>query len=253
MSLKFAANLSLLWPELPYLDRFDAAAAAGFRAVEVLFPYDVAVKETVRALQANGLELILLNAPPPSYTGGPRGFAADPALVDRFRHDIVRAFRYAEALGASFLHVMTGPGEGDAAFDTLVSNLDWAASRAPDALTLTIEPLNTIGMPGYFLNDYGLAADVLGALEAPNVALQYDSFHAQVIHGDAVAVFESHLPLIGHIQIGDAPDRTAPGTGTVEFDRLFDRIAALGYDGWISAEYHPEKPTERGLGWMAGR
>ena len=250
MALKFAANLSHLWPELPYLDRFGAAAAAGFVAVEVLFPYDIAAKDTQRALLANGLQMILINAPPPNYTGGARGFAAQPEMVQRFQYDMRRVFRYAEALGVSFVHVMTGEAQGSAARQTLVDNLKWAADAAPKGLTLTLEPLNAKAMPGYFLNDYALAADVLAAVDAPNVGLQYDSYHAQMIHGDAVAVFEQYLPLIRHIQIGDAPDRGAPGTGDVDFDGLFQRIKAAEYTGWISGEYSPDGPTEDRLGWM---
>lgn len=250
MSLKFAANLTYLWAELPYFDRFAAAAEAGFEAVEVLFPYDVAVTETKRALLANGLRMILLNAPPPNYTGGARGFAADPAVVDRFRRDIRRSFRYAEALGASFLHVVSGKGEGAECRRCMVDNLRWAAAAAPEGLTLTIEPLNPVSMPGYFMCDYDLAADVLDAVDAPNVGLQYDSFHAQMIHGDAVQVFEDHAAKVCHIQIGDTPERGAPGTGAVAFDRLFERIAAAGYDGWIAGEYQTEGATDGTLGWM---
>jgi hydroxypyruvate isomerase len=253
MSLKFAANLSLLWPELPYLDRFEAAAKAGFKAVEILFPYDVAAKETQRALTVNGLEMILLNAPPPNYTGGPRGFAAEPDLVERFRRDIVRAYRYAEALGVSFVHVMAGTAEGSQAKVTFIDNLIWAAGCAPDGLMLTIEPLNPHAMPGYFLNDYALAAEVLAAVDAENVALQYDSYHAQMIHRDAVAVFEEYRPMIRHIQFGDTPDRGVPGSGDVDFATLFARIDATGYDGWISAEYHPGGLTEDTLDWMVAQ
>ena len=251
MPLKFAANLSFLWAELPYLDRFDAAAEAGFEAVEVLFPYDLAVSETRRALSANGLRMLLINAPPPNYTGGPRGFAAVPDRTDRFRRDIERSFRYAEALGISFLHVMAGEASGPAARATFVDNLRWASARAPEGLTLTIEPLNPVSQPEYFLADYALAAEVLAEVAAPNVGLQYDSFHAQMIHGDAVAVFEAHAPLIRHIQIGDTPKRGAPGSGNVDFPALFASIAASGYDGWISAEYLPGTRTEDTLGWRA--
>jgi hydroxypyruvate isomerase len=248
--MKFAANLSLLWPELPYLERFSAAAAAGFDAVEVLFPYDLAAKETQRALIANGQRMVLMNAPPPNYAGGQRGFAADPDLVDRFQYDMRRVLRYAEALKVPMLHVMTGDGGGDAARETLIRNMAWAAEQVPEGMTLTLEPLSPATMPDYFLNDYALAAEVLAQVDAPNVGLQYDSFHAQVIHGDALAVFDAYQPLIRHIQIGDAPDRTAPGRGTVDFNGLFDRIAASGYDGWISAEYHPNGPTEGTLDWI---
>ncbi len=250
MSLKFAANLSHLWPELPFLERFVAAAAAGFEAVEVLFPYDIAAKEIQRALIANGQRLVLINAPPPNYTGGARGFAAQPEMVERFQYDMKRVFRYAEVLKVPFVHVMTGVAEGDAAKQTLIDNLKWAASEAPEGLTLTLEPLNAAAQPGYFLNDYALAAEVLAAVDAPNVGLQYDSYHAQMIHGDAVAVFDQYLPLIRHIQIGDSPDRGAPGTGEVDFDGLFERIRAAEYAGWISGEYSPNGPSEESLGWM---
>ena len=249
MPLKFAANLTLLWPELPYLDRFAAAAEAGFDTVEILFPYDLAVKETQRALLANGLQIILINAPPPNYTGGPRGFAAQPDNADRFRYDMKRVFRYAEALGVRMIHVMTGAAEGDAARAILIENMRWASAEAPKGITLMLEPLNPVAQPGYFLNDYALAAGVLKELALPNVALQYDSYHAQMIHGDALAVFDEYLPLIGHIQIGDTPDRGPPGVGDVDFPALFARIDASGYDGWISAEYHPGTKTEDTLHW----
>jgi hydroxypyruvate isomerase len=248
--MRAAANLSLLWQELPYLDRFDAAAAVGFSGVEVLFPYDVAVKDTQRALTRNGLHMVLINAPPPNYTGGPRGFAAVPGLEARFQSDMRRVFRYAEALGVRMVHVMTGEAEGADAKATLVANLKWAADAAPNGLTLMIEPLNPVAMPGYFLNDYDLARDILEAVDAPNVALQYDSYHAQMIHGDAAKVFDKFAPLIRHIQIGDTPDRGTPGTGEIDFDALFDRIKVSGYQGWISGEYHPGGQTEDTLDWM---
>lgn len=248
--LKFAANLSLLWAELPYLDRFAAAADAGFEAVEILFPYDLAASATNRALIANGLELILINGPPPNYTGGARGFAAVPGGEARFQHDMRRVLRYVDVLKPKFLHVMAGEAEGQAARDTMIRNLKWAAEAAPKGLTLTIEPLNPKAMPGYFLNDYGLAADILEAVDAPNVALQYDSYHAQMIHGDAVEVFESCKDRAAHIQIGDTPDRGPPGSGAVDFAALFAAIDGSGYDGWISAEYTPGAPTEQTLDWM---
>ncbi|MEM6372480.1 MAG: TIM barrel protein [Pseudomonadota bacterium] len=246
---KFAANLTHLWAELPYLDRFDAAAEAGFEAVEVLFPYDVPAPETQAALRRNGLEMILLNAPGPNYAGGARGFAALPGGEARFDYDMRRAVRYAQALGATFIHVMSGPGEGATARTVMIENLTRVAATLPEGLCLTIEPLNQTAQPGYFLSDYDLAADILAAVDAPNVALQYDSYHAQVITGDAVKTFETFAPLTRHIQIGDAPGRTPPGTGEVDFPTLFAAIEASGYAGWISAEYTPEGRTETGLDW----
>lgn len=248
---KLAANLSLLWPELPFLDRFAAAAAAGFTAVEVLFPYDISAGDIRKALRRNDLKMVLINAPPPNYTGGPRGFAAVPGREDRFRHDMRRAFRYADALGVQVLHVMSGAGAGQAAFDTMVQNLKWACRQAPKGLTLTIEPLNDTDMPGYFLNDYALAARVLDTIRRSNLRLQYDSYHAQMIHGDAVDVWARYGLRAAHVQIGDAPGRGPPGAGEVDFARLMAAIEASDYDGWISAEYHPgDRRTETTLRWM---
>lgn len=246
---RFAANLSFLWAELPFLDRFDAAAHAGFRAVEILFPYETPAAEMHEALERNGLEMVLLNAPPPNYTGGPRGYAAVPGGEHRFEHDIRRSLRYAQVLGAKHLHVMSGVAEGKEARETFLSNLRSAAELAPEGLTLTIEPLNAGDMPGYFLKDYRLAAEILTELALPNVGLQYDSYHAQVITGDAIATFEAYRPFIRHIQIGDAPGRCAPGQGTIDFAALFSMIDASGYDGWVSAEYNTSGRTKSTLGW----
>jgi hydroxypyruvate isomerase len=180
-----------------------------------------------------------------------RGFAARPDGVDRFQHDMRRVFRYAEALGVRFVHVMAGEGQGEKCFKTMVSNLKWAARNAPKGMTLTIEPLNPTDMPGYFLADYDLAARVLDAVKKPNVRLQFDSYHAQMIHGDAVAVWERYGLRAAHVQVGDAPGRVAPGEGKTKMQALFRAVAASGYTGWISAEYHPgDRPTEESLRWM---
>ncbi|WP_299618415.1 TIM barrel protein [uncultured Tateyamaria sp.] len=247
---RFAANLTHLWAELPYLDRFDAAAEAGFEAVEVLMPYDVPAPETQWALRRNGLTMILLNAPGPNYAGGPRGFAALPGGEARFDYDMRRAVRYAQALGAGMIHVLSGVAEGDAAKATLIANLKRACQGLPDGLCLTLEPLNQTAQPGYFLSRYDLAAEIIAAVGAPNLGLQYDSYHAQEITGDAVAAFNTYQPIIRHIQIGDAPGRAPPGTGDVDFVSLFAAIDASDYSGWVSAEYTPQGRTETGLDWM---
>ena len=247
---KIAANLSHLWPELPYLDRFDAAAEAGFDGLEVLSPYDMPAKDTQRALLKCGLPLILMNAPPPNYTGGERGFAAVPGLENRFRSDLRRALRYCDLLRVPMLHVMTGAGEGPQARKTLIDNLRWASSEIPKNMTLLLEPLNLTSMPGYFLSDYELAVDILGELATPNIALQFDSFHAQTIHGDAVDVYEKHKSWVQHVQIGDAPGRTAPGLGKIDFAALFACLKSENYTGWVSAEYTPGPQTEESLHWL---
>lgn len=249
---RFAANISMLFAELPYLDRFEAAAKAGFKAVEILSPYDVAAKETQRALLANGLKLLLINAPPPNYTGGEPGYAAQPGQSDRFQRDIRRVLRYGEVLGVGIIHIMAGYAKGDDARDIFINNLRWAADFAPDQ-QFTIEPLNAGDQPGYFLDDYNLAAEVLDAVNRPNVSLQYDAYHAQMIHGDAAKVWQSFGDRAAHVQIGAAPSRCEPGTGPVDFDDLFQVIDDSGYKGWVSAEYTPSTTrTEDSLSWLEG-
>lgn len=247
---RFAANLSYLWAELPYLDRFDAAAEAGFLAVEVQQPYDVPAPETMAALNRNGLQFILLNAPGPNYTGAARGFAAVPGGSARFDYDMRRAVRYAQALGASVIHVMSGDGAGPEAKAALIDNLRRAAATLPQGLTLTIEPLCPESQPDYFLNSFDIAAEVIDAVDAPNLGLQFDSYHAQQITGDALGVFEAMRPLIRHVQIGDAPGRSPPGQGKIDFAALFAAIDASDYGGWVSAEYNTDGRTEKTLDWM---
>ncbi len=247
---RFAANITLLFAELPYLDRFTAAAEAGFKAVEILFPYDVAGKETRRALLANGLELVLINAPPPNYTGGAPGYGAVPGGEDRFEHDIRRVLRYAGELKPGLIHIMAGYTKAPDAQAIFVRNLQWAADLAPDQ-GFTIEPLNAGDQPGYFLDDYDLAAEVLDAVNRPNVGLQYDSYHAQIIHGDAAQIWDQFGPRAVHVQLGAAPNRSEPAPGPIDFPALFQAIDTSGYAGWVSAEYTPTtKRTEDSLGWM---
>ncbi|WP_406646327.1 TIM barrel protein [Aliisedimentitalea scapharcae] len=249
---RFAANISLLFAELPYLDRFSAAADAGFDAVEILFPYEIAAKDTLRALLANGLELVLINAPPPNYTGGAPGFAAVPGGEARFQSDMRRVMRYADMLNPGLIHIMAGYQSGAAAQQVFEKNLRWVTETYPRQ-QFTIEPLNEHDQPGYFLNDYALAADVLDAVDRPNVGLQYDAYHAEVIHGDAAGIWDRFAPVVRHVQIGAAPDRSEPGRGPVDFLTLFAAIDASGYSGWVSAEYTPStRTTQESLGWMRG-
>lgn len=247
---KFAANLTLLFNELPFLDRFAAASAAGFNGVEILFPYDLAVKHIRRALLENGQKLVLINAPPPNYTTGTPGYAAVPGGEARFEHDIRRSLRYATELRAGLIHIMAGYCKGTAAHATFVRNLRWAAELAPKQ-RFTIEPLNAGDQPGYFLDDYDLAIEVLDLVDRPNVGLQYDSYHAQVIHGDAARVWRDYGARAVHVQLGAAPGRTEPAPGLIDFPTLFAAIDASGYDGWVSAEYNPTTPrTQDSLHWM---
>jgi len=247
---RFAANITLLFTELPYPERFIAAAEAGFTAVEILSPYDVATKETRRALLANGLELVLINAPPPNYTGGMPGYGAVPGNEARFEHDIRRVLRYADELRPGLIHIMAGYTREPDARAVFIRNLQWAADLAPGQ-GFTIEPLNPGDQPGYFLDDYDLAADILAEVDRPNVGLQYDSYHAQVIHGDAAAIWDRFDAQAKHVQLGAAPDRSEPAPGPIDFPALLDAIDASGYSGWVSAEYNPSTArTEDSLHWM---
>lgn len=246
---RFAANLTFLFRELPFLDRFAAAAEAGFEGVEVLFPYDDAAGEITRRLRAHGLAMVLINAPPPNWAGGARGFAALPGEAARFRRDFGRARRFAEALGAQHLHLMAGKAEGLVAHKTFVENLGWAARQAP-ALSLTIEPINPVDMPGYFLDNFDQAAEILDEVAAPNLGLQFDMYHAQMITGDGMAAWERHGHRARHVQVGGMPGRHEPLLGEIDYPAFFARLDAEGYKGWVSGEYHPEGRTEEGLGWL---
>ena len=246
---RFAANLTFLFTELPMQDRFAAARRAGFDGVEVLFPYDLAARELSSACQSEGLEFVLLNTPPPNWAGGPRGFAATVGGEDRFRRDFDRALRFAQALRARHIHVMSGKAEGRAAQATLIDNLRWAAARAPHA-SLLIEPINQVDMPGYFLSDFDLAAEVIAAVGAPNLGLQFDAYHAHLITGDVVATWEAHRAHVRHIQIAGAPGRHEPRLGDIDFAEFFRRVDAAQYRGWVSAEYVPQTTTEAGLRWL---
>lgn len=246
---RFAANLTMMFPELPFLDRFAAAASAGFRGVEVLFPYDTPAPEVIDRLTGNALTLVLINAPPPNYTDGPRGFAAVPGGGERFRHDFRRAARYARALGARHLHIMAGVAKGDAARATFVENLRWAAAQAPQQ-SLTIEPINRHDMPGYYLSDYALALEVLEEVAAPNLGLQFDAYHAHRITGDVPGTWGAVAPHVAHVQVAGYPGRQEPAGGEIDYPAFFAALDAGGYTGWVSGEYRPAGRTADGLGWI---
>ncbi|MCR8722785.1 hydroxypyruvate isomerase family protein [Frigidibacter sp. ROC022] len=246
---RFAANLTMLYPEFPFLERFDEARADGFEAVEILFPYDDPVKEITERLTRLGLPLVLINAPPPNWAGGERGFAAVPGREERFRSDFRRALRFARAMKPQHIHIMAGVAEGPAARATFADNLAWAAAEAPRQ-SLTIEPLNPIDMPGYFLNDFGQAADLLDEIDAPNLGLQFDAYHARIITGDVPAAWDRWGRLARHVQIAGTPGRHEPVKGEIDYPAFFDRLDSDGYTGWVSAEYRPAKRTSEGLGWL---
>lgn len=245
----FCANLTWLFTELPFLERFAAAKEAGFDAVEVLAPYDCNAQDIVNLLARFDLQMVLMNCPPPNYTGGDAGYAAIPAGELRFQRDFRRALRYARVLGARHLHVMAGVADGPEAQAVFVENLRWAAAEAP-AQSLTIEPISHAAIPGYFLSDYGLARDVIAQVGAPNLRLQFDAYHAAHITGDVMEAWRQVRDLVAHVQVAQTPDRSEPDAGEIDYPAFFAALDGDGYDGWVSGEYTPRDITETGLGWI---
>lgn len=246
---RFAANLSFLFKEHPFIERFAASLEAGFNAVEVLFPYDTPGSEIREVLSITGQQMVLINTPPPNYSGGARGFAAIPGGQDRFQYDFRRSLRYAQALGATHLHIMAGAAEGAVARQVYIDNLKWAADFAPDQ-SLTIEPINQTDLPGYFLSDFDLAIEVLDAVNAPNLNLQFDAYHAHILTGDVLDAWDKYGSRTTHVQVADPNGRSEPTKGDVDFPAFFAQLDASGYQGVVSAEYHPIKDTAKGLTWM---
>jgi hydroxypyruvate isomerase len=246
---RFAANLSMMFTEHPFLERFDAAAAAGFKAVEFLFPYAHPAAKVRDAMDRNGLELALFNAPPGDWDSGERGLAALKGRAAEFRASIGRALDYVAVLGPGRLHVMAGLAEGPEARQQYIENLAWAAEAA-GAQRLCIEPINSRDMPGYHLNNSTDAVTVLEAVGAANLGLQFDLYHAQIMEGDLTRRLEALMPRIAHIQIAGVPDRHEPDTGEVDYMHLFAAMDRLEYDGFVGCEYRPAGRTEEGLGWF---
>jgi hydroxypyruvate isomerase len=248
---RFAANLTTMFTERPFLERFEAAAAAGFGAVEFLFPYDRPAAELRAALDVAGLELALFNAPPGDWEAGERGLAALPGREADFRAAFAWALDYAEVLRPARLHVMAGLATGPAAREAYVANLAWAAEAA-DGQGLTIEPINSRDMPGYHLATSADAISVLEAVGAGNIGLQFDIYHAQIMEGDLTRRIERLMPRIAHVQIAGVPDRHEPDEGEVSYPHLFRLLDRLGYAGFVGCEYRPRGQTEEGLGWLRG-
>jgi len=263
---RFAANLSMLYPEHAFLDRFEAAARDGFQAVEYLFPYDFEPPELAARLQANGLQQVLFNAPPGQWDAGERGLACLPGREQEFRDGIVRALRYAQALGCPRVHVMAGlvpkDEERTALRPVYIENLRWAAREAAQqGVNLLLEPINTRDIPGFFLNRQDEAHQLLAEIGALNVQVQMDLYHCQVVEGDVAMKVRQYLPTgrVGHFQIAGVPQRHEPDVGELNYDYLFSVIdevsAACGWDGWVGCEYRPARGaqpggTSAGLGWM---
>jgi len=256
-TLRFAANLSLLYPEHDFLGRYAAAAADGFKGVEMLFPYSWPKEELAGRLREHGLEQVLFNAPPGDMEQGDRGIASLPGRREEFRSGIERALEYAQALDCRRIHVMAGkhlPAEqARRQHDTYLENLDWAASRAATAgCTLLIEPINQRDMPGYFLRTQAQAHDIVQALGHPNVKVQMDLYHCQISEGDIETRLRLYLPTgrVGHMQIAGVPRRHEPDRGELNYAHVFGVLSELGYDGWIGCEYRPAGDTRAGLAWL---
>jgi len=263
---RFAANLSMLYPELDFLDRFEAAAKDGFRAVEYLFPYAYPVRELAARLKNNGLQQVLFNGPPGNWDGGERGLASLPGREMEFREGIARALDFAAALDCPRLHVMAGllaaGDRRDSARATYVANLRWAATEAAKAgRDVLIEPINTRDIPGFFLNRQDQAHDIIEAVGARNLKVQMDLYHCQIVEGDVAMKIRKYLPTgrVGHMQIAGVPQRHEPDDGELNYSYLFDVIdevsAQCGWEGWIGCEYRPARGAVRngtsdGLGWM---
>ncbi len=251
---RLAANLTMMFTEAAFLDRFGLAAKAGFKAVEFLFPYAFEADDIKRRLDDNGLALVLHNLPAGNWEAGERGIACHPDRVDEFRAGVGRAIAYAQALGVRQLNCLAGKAPDGVAEEllrsTFVENLRYAANALKAAgLRLLIEPINTFDIPGFYLNRTAQAASILAEVGADNAFIQYDIYHAQRMEGELAATVQKHLPRIGHIQLADNPGRNEPGTGEINYPFLFAHLDRIGYDGWIGCEYKPATTTEAGLGW----
>ena len=255
---RFAANLTMLFTELPFLDRFERAAKAGFRAVEFLFPYAHDVHEIRQRLDDNGLSLVLHNLPAGDWDAGERGIGCHPDRVDEFRAGVARALEYATVLGVPQLNCLAGKvpaGVDDGTLRrTFVANLRFAAGELKQAgLKLLIEPINHFDIPGFYLNRTAQAVAILDDVASDgrtdNAFVQYDIYHAQRMEGELAATMQKYLPRIAHIQLADNPGRNEPGSGEINYPFLFAHLDRIGYAGWIGCEYKPATTTEAGLAW----
>ncbi|OLU26277.1 hydroxypyruvate isomerase [Pseudomonas sp. PA15(2017)] len=252
---RFAANLSMLYPQHDFLDRFAAAAADGFAAVEYLFPYDYSAQALKQRLDDNGLVQVLFNAPPGDWATGERGIASLPGREAEFRGGVARALEYAQVLGNDRIHVMAGllPSEALRVAHQAVylENLAYAAEQARRAgVTVLIEPINTRDMPGFFLNRQDQAQAIVRQVGADNLKVQFDCYHCQIVEGDLTMKLRRDFAGIGHIQIAGVPDRHEPNMGELNYAQLFEVIDELGYTGWIGCEYRPKGDTSEGLEWL---
>jgi hydroxypyruvate isomerase len=253
---KFAANLTMMFNELAFPQRFGAAAAAGFKAVEFLFPYEHTPQEVASWLQQHQLENVLFNLPPGDWAAGERGIAALPGREEEFRAGVARGIEYALALGTKRVHMMAGlvPAGADRGIhrEAYLRSLRYAASEVgKHGIELLIEPINGRDMPGYFLHTQAEAHALRAESGQPNVKVQMDFYHAQIVEGDLATTFKNNFDGIGHVQIASVPARNEPDDGEVNYPYLFRLLDELGYTGWVGCEYRPRAKTVDGLGWLA--
>ncbi|HNQ76284.1 MAG TPA: hydroxypyruvate isomerase [Pseudothauera hydrothermalis] len=253
---RFSANLSFLYPDLPFLERFAAAARSGFRAVEFHFPYDWPAEQVARAAREAGVEVVLFNFPAGDWAAGERGLGCLPGREAEFRDGVARGLDYARTLGCRQLNCLAGIAPAgvatEALSEVLIGNLRYAAQAAAEhGIRVLAEPLNTLDTPGFFLRYTAQAAALIEAVGRDNVLIQYDIYHAQIMEGDLARTLARYLPRIGHIQFADNPGRGEPGSGEINFQWLFAELDRLGYSGWVGAEYRPRGTnTDAGLGWL---
>ncbi|MEP9390290.1 hydroxypyruvate isomerase [Mesorhizobium sp. KR9-304] len=252
---RFSANLSMLFTEHDFLDRFDAAARAGFKAVEYVGPYDHAPEVVAARLKKNGLAQVLFNLPPGDWAAGERGIAVLPDRIDEFRKSVDTAITYAKALGCPQVNCLAGIAPEGAASaeleDLFVHNLTYAAKRLEEVgIRLLIEAINTRDIPGFFLNTSRQALKIIDRVGSKNLYFQYDIYHMQIMEGDLARTIEANLGRIAHIQLADNPGRHEPGTGEINYPFLYAHLDRIGYAGWVGAEYKPRDGTEAGLGWF---
>lgn len=253
---KLAANLSMLFTEVPFMDRFDAAAKAGFKGVEFLFPYAFDLDQIADKLKANNLQLVLHNLPAGNWEGGERGIACHPDRVGEFQDGVGIAINAAKKLGVKQLNCLAGKAPEGVSADklrqTFVSNLKFAADKLKaEGIRLITEPINTFDIPGFYLKGTQQAVDVIKETGSDNLFIQHDIYHMQRMEGELANTIKANLPMIKHMQLADNPGRFEPGTGEINYHFLFKFIDELGYDGWIGCEYKPKTTTVEGLGWIA--
>ncbi|MBC7953325.1 MAG: hydroxypyruvate isomerase [Rhodospirillaceae bacterium] len=250
---RLAANLSMLFTEAPLLDRFGLAAQAGFKGVEMQFPYGEPASAVAERLRAADVQMVMFNLPAGDFAKGERGIACLPGREDEFRDGVDQALNYARALGVRQMNCLAGiapPSGHRAVRETLVANLRYAAKKlADEGMVLLVEALNTREVPGFYISRTRQALDVIADVGLTNVKLQYDLYHMQLMEGDLAGTLARHLPRIGHIQIANPPNRHEPGEGEVDFHFLLEHMDRLGYDGWVGCEYRPSKGTAASLGW----